>query len=272
MKERIFKLIHNQLPNCTKSINEDSIFFGDLELDKTDVFELIINVEKEFNISIDDEEVNKVSTVGDLIKLVDIKINGKEMKCEDEHAPNKSLFTNAINEHLKFDDTKKFALTMAENLPSYFYSVAASTSGKYHPKCDLGTGGLVRHSINVLTILNHMMEINQCSFTDREKELLRIAALFHDGLKCGTQDLPYEQAHTQFLHPVYSSNFNIEQSALNGFKYSEAKFIADAIISHMGQWNKSKGMVLRTPQTIYQKYLHLSDYLASRKDLIYDWK
>ena len=47
MKERIFKLIHNQLPNCTKSINEDSIFFGDLELDKTDVFELIINVEKE---------------------------------------------------------------------------------------------------------------------------------------------------------------------------------------------------------------------------------
>ena len=49
MKERIFKLIHNQLPNCTKSINEDSIFFGDLELDKTDVFELIINVEKEFD-------------------------------------------------------------------------------------------------------------------------------------------------------------------------------------------------------------------------------
>lgn len=276
MKEKIYEIIRNHL--LYPLIIDDSYNLKiHLNLDRLDVIEIIMNIEKEFNIKISDDDESNLVTVGDLIKLVEMKtkdLGTTPKETEPKCWTGKEVFYNIINSSIQFEDIRTFALAMANNLPSYFFSVPASTSGKHHPTCDLGDGGLVRHSINVLTILNHMMSINQCPFTDREKDLLRVAALFHDGLKCGEQDLPADQAHTKFLHPLFASNFIIEQSVLNDFNYNEAKFIADAIITHMGQWNTQidQDGKLPTPQTTYQEYLHLADFLASRKDLLYDWQ
>jgi hypothetical protein len=59
---------------------------------------------------------------------------------------------------------------------------------------------------------------------------------------------------------------------LYNFKYEDALFMANAIISHMGQWNTSwrEYGVLPLPNTPEQKVLHLADYLASRKDINLD--
>jgi hypothetical protein len=51
--------------------------------------------------------------------------------------------------------------------------------------------------------------------------------------------------------------------------HNDIEFIAHCIESHMGQWNtdrKSK-TVLPKPMDEYQQFVHLADYLASRKDL-----
>ena len=40
----------------------------------------------------------------------------------------------------------KFATYCVNNLPAYFFTVPASSSGKYHPSYALGDGGLVRHT------------------------------------------------------------------------------------------------------------------------------
>jgi hypothetical protein len=51
--------------------------------------------------------------------------------------------------------------------------------------------------------------------------------------------------------------------------HNEIEFIAHCIESHMGSWNtdrKSK-TVLPKPMDEYQQFVHLADYLASRKDL-----
>jgi hypothetical protein len=54
-----------------------------------------------------------------------------------------------------------------------------------------------------------------------------------------------------------------------GLNYDDAKFIYDAVASHMGQWNINKhgDGKLPLPQEPHQKILHLADYLASRKDI-----
>ena len=185
---------------------------------------------------------------------------------------NNKYFKLMLNEisTIKEEDIRLFAICLLVKVPEYFFSVAASSSGKYHPMNDLGEGGLVRHSISVKKMLDHLMEPNgYYDFTERQKDLLRVAALFHDCFKSGTQEQYQENIHTKHLHPLYAHNFIITESIVNKFPYEDAKYIADAVISHMGQWNTSwrEDGVLPLPKTPEQKILHLADYLSSRKDI-----
>lgn len=171
-------------------------------------------------------------------------------------------------ETIKDEEIRKFAYRLLVNVPDYFFSVPASSSGKYHPQNDLGNGGLVRHSISVARMLDHLLEPNgYYDFTDIEKDLLKVAALFHDCMKSGTQEEYEQNKHTKFLHPLYAANHIMDVAITNGFPYRYALFIYNAVISHMGQWNTNANSVLPLPSTQDQKVLHLADYLASRKDI-----
>jgi len=171
---------------------------------------------------------------------------------------------------LQYEENRRFAYELLSNVPDYFFSVPASSSGKYHPSNDLGTGGLVRHSISVVRMLDHLLEPEgYFDFDDEQKDLLKIAALFHDCMKSGTQEEYEKSKHTKFLHPLYAANFIMSIAIKSGYSYKKALLIYNAVISHMGQWNTSKqeGGMLPVPMTQDQKVLHLADYLASRKDI-----
>jgi len=202
----------------------------------------------------------------------------------DQYAPNldnliqKEKMINQENKYFRLmleeidklqnEENRKFAHTLLSNVPDYFFSVPASSSGKYHPSNDLGNGGLVRHSISVVRMLEHLLEpYGYYDFDDEQKELLKIAALFHDCMKSGTQEEYEKNKHTKFLHPLYAANFIMTTTIKNGYPYEKALFICNAVISHMGQWNTNGTAKLPTPETPDQKVLHLADYLASRKDI-----
>lgn len=179
------------------------------------------------------------------------------------------LMLDAIDE-INDIDNRRFARYLLDRVPDYFFIVPASSSGKYHPQNDLGEGGLVRHSISVLRMLEHLLEPEgYFDFTDEQKDLLKIAALFHDCMKSGTQEEYENNQRTKFLHPLYAANFIMTTAIENEYPYEKALFIYDAVIAHMGQWNKNKNEsgMLPTPTTMSQKVLHLADYLASRKDI-----
>lgn len=178
-----------------------------------------------------------------------------------------------INTGIFEKDIRDFAFALLAGTPDYFFTVAASSSGKYHPVNDLGEGGLVRHSISVKRMLDHILcPEGYYEFTDRQRQLLRVAALIHDSFKSGRVEDYEKNSHTKFLHPLFSSTFVIETAVMTGFNFDDAKFIADAVISHMGQWNTSTYQTgtLPKPETPAQKVLHLADYLASRKDINMD--
>lgn len=52
---------------------------------------------------------------------------------------------------------RKFAQYCVDNLPDYFFTVPASSSGKYHPSYALADGGLVRHT-DAAVIIAHELE------------------------------------------------------------------------------------------------------------------
>ena len=49
-------------------------------------------------------------------------------------------------EWIQDEKVNAFATAAVNALPEYFYSVPASSTGKYHPAYATGEGGLVRHT------------------------------------------------------------------------------------------------------------------------------
>jgi hypothetical protein len=152
-------------------------------------------------------------------------------------------------------------------LPDYFFEVAASSTGKYHPEFTLGNGGLVRHTKAAVRIGYELLVNNTISskFKQEEKDLMLCGLLIHDGLKHGIENSEY----TVFDHPLQISKFIKDNRALLTFTDGEIEFLCNVVESHMGEWTKDyKGNeVLPKPVNKYQKFVHMCDYLASRKFL-----
>ena len=69
-RDRIKKIIVDQLGVDEGKITEDSSFVDDLDLDSLDIVELIMAFEEEFNLEIPDKDAEKMKTVGDVIKYL----------------------------------------------------------------------------------------------------------------------------------------------------------------------------------------------------------
>ena len=67
MLEKLKEIIAEKLGAETDEITEDSRFKEDLEADSLDLFELVMAIEEEFGASIPSEDLEKLSTVGDVI-------------------------------------------------------------------------------------------------------------------------------------------------------------------------------------------------------------
>ena len=157
-------------------------------------------------------------------------------------------------------------------LPDYFFLVAASSTGKYHPKFSLGKGGLLRHSKAAFKIGYELLNNNTIgySFKADEKDLMLFALLVHDGLKHGKEYSEW----TVFDHPIQMSKFIEENKDKLTLTDSERKFIEQCIETHMGEWTIDyKGNeVLEKPSNKYQRFVHMCDFLASRKFLDFTFK
>lgn len=173
------------------------------------------------------------------------------------------------------DDIKNFAIVLLDNLPEYIWRVPASSTGKYHPAYSLGEGGLMRHQIAVVRFLNFFLELEQYNkiIPSRERDLLRVAGLIHDGRKSGSQSDYERSKYTKFDHPLQMATVirSYDGKYLN---HNEIELIAHCIESHMGSWNvdKKTGECLPKPEDLYQELVHFADYLASRKTLTMDFE
>lgn len=71
MLENLKKLISDNLEINTDNVTEDSSFKEDLGIDSLDLFELVMAMEEEFGIEIPGEDLENMSTVGDVIEYIE---------------------------------------------------------------------------------------------------------------------------------------------------------------------------------------------------------
>lgn len=175
-------------------------------------------------------------------------------------------FEKEIN-YIKNERYKKNAEVLIDMLPDYFFKVPASSTGKYHPSFALNEKGLVRHTKVAVKIAHELLE-NNCigyNFKEEEKDLILIALMMHDGLKHGLT----EERYTRFDHPVLMASFIKENKDKTTLTEEEVNLISSVIASHMGQFNTNSysTVVLPVPNNKNQRFVHMCDYLASRKFL-----
>ena len=168
---------------------------------------------------------------------------------------------------IKDSRKREYCANVLESLPDYFFSVAASSTGKYHPEYALGEGGLVRHTKAAVAIAQDLLGLEMYGrYTPAEHDNILVTLILHDGLKHGRKGGRY----TVFEHPLEIANFLREGNEWEDYM-SEADFeqICGGLARHMGSFctsNKSS-VVLPKPSTAFDKFVHQCDYLASRKYL-----
>jgi acyl carrier protein len=69
--ERVKKIVADKLGIDESEITHEASFANDLGADSLDTVELIMEFEKEFDISIPDEEAEKIQTVGQAITYLE---------------------------------------------------------------------------------------------------------------------------------------------------------------------------------------------------------
>jgi len=181
------------------------------------------------------------------------------------------IFANEL-ERIQNPIVKEGVIEALGLAPSYFWVVPASSSGKYHPVSSLGMHGLVRHVKSVFWVgeelLGHRL---YAPFTDWEKDIIRASEILHDVCKQGEEEWG---TNTVTEHPLLVRNRvrPIETT----LKYPEFEgwwdTICELIETHMGIWttDRAGNQILQEPETAMQKFVHLCDFIASRKSITVD--
>lgn len=188
---------------------------------------------------------------------------------EDKNKKVYEPFLRELN-GIKNDEIRLFAEKVLENVPKYFWEVASSSSGKYHPDFAAGKAGLVRHTKMMYVIFNEFIGNETIidvyfgrQLSDMEKDMLIVAILLHDTCKLGLMDVADKYA---IEHPKLVRSLCETKDIILDKPWKLA--IIKIIETHMGQWVNdkiTKKEVLEKPLAPSQKFLHTIDYIASRK-------
>jgi acyl carrier protein len=76
VEEKVIGIVSEQLNVPKEDIKTESKFVDDLKADSLDVVELVMEFEDEFEVTIPDEDYEKIRTVGDAVKYITEKQAG----------------------------------------------------------------------------------------------------------------------------------------------------------------------------------------------------
>lgn len=76
VEEKVIGIVSEQLNVPKEDIKSESKFVDDLKADSLDVVELVMEFEDEFEVTIPDEDYEKIRTVGDAVKYITEKQAG----------------------------------------------------------------------------------------------------------------------------------------------------------------------------------------------------
>lgn len=190
--------------------------------------------------------------------------------------------------YIKNDTLRSIVVDTLDASPECIVHIPASSSGRYHPVFSLGDGGLMRHVKAAVGIAHCMIETEifknmtmGIDVFDNDtlaiyKDVAYAALILHD---CEKPDNT-EKHSTRFDHPLLAAKLFKEVATKyitkDNMEYMKkvVPLVHRCIASHMGEFSTApyaKGIVLPKPKSGLEEFVHMADFLASRKFLIFDF-
>lgn len=70
IEEKVVGIVSEQLGHPKEDITMESKFIDDLKADSLDIVELVMEFEDEFDVTIPDDDYDKIKTVGDVVGYI----------------------------------------------------------------------------------------------------------------------------------------------------------------------------------------------------------
>ena len=72
--EKVKAMLAENLGCEEDRITEDTVILEDLEADSLDLVEFMMSVEEEYSIEVEDEDLERIKTVGDVVRYIEERI------------------------------------------------------------------------------------------------------------------------------------------------------------------------------------------------------
>lgn len=177
---------------------------------------------------------------------------------------------------LIFDrDVREFVIEALKDVPPYFWTVSASTSGDFHPLDERGDQGLLLHTKRVVKLVTDLFRAFKVEDV-LAQSCLYASAILHDTFKSGITGRERRDdegnLRTDPFHAIYPRRMlqeARERSDLEDWQYDKIMY---ALEGHGGVWSPSPFLYPYHAQSIRNMdvsdsrvILHIADYIASRK-------
>ena len=160
-------------------------------------------------------------------------------------------------DRVRGDSLREHVRRLLWEAPEEVWSAPASRSGRYHPACTHGPGGLVVHVCRAAWLLCELEEsgVTRTVLPDHQRALMP-AVLLHD---------THKHDYTR-LEALAAERVMAAAAAADGPGDDHAHWLADqAIGRRMGLWTASGRGLAGARQ--YQLIVYQCDYLASRPEI-----
>jgi acyl carrier protein len=77
VEERVIEIVCENLAVSKEQVNRNTSFIEDIGADSLDIVELVMELEEEFEITIPDDQAEKIKTVGEAIDYIQKEIEKK---------------------------------------------------------------------------------------------------------------------------------------------------------------------------------------------------
>jgi len=150
--------------------------------------------------------------------------------------------------------------------PSSYWTVATSTTGKYHPAFVNGEGGLIVHVKYAIWWAQHLVRAFPNLHSSASDEIIA-ALLLHDLLKNGKASMGDRPRNITLTHGIHLA-VDVAEDRREKLNVEEERVLA-AIGGHMGVWTEPKSFAcwnISDPKTNnIATIVHLADYAAAQK-------
>ena len=73
VEEKVLQIVSEQLQVPSDEVNKESLFVEDLKADSLDIVEMVMEFEDAFDVTIPDDDYDKIKTVGDAVNYIEEK-------------------------------------------------------------------------------------------------------------------------------------------------------------------------------------------------------